>query len=100
MDCLRRGAPLVIKESTQSLQRPYNFEYFVHALKGQKIKVVHILHPEREEITDAYEFFERISTGAHHDEVALWKIKVLWAGAFFIPTILFFSFTFDQVSVF
>lgn len=76
MDCLRRGAPLVVKGSDGLLQRKYDFNYFAQALSGQKIKVIHVQDPAREEMKDAHEFFKRIATNVHRDEVDLYKIKV------------------------
>lgn len=73
MDCLRRGVPLVVENSALALQRRYNFAYFAEALKGQRIKTIHVLDG-REEEKDAYDFFMGIA--ADDPETKQWKIKV------------------------
>ncbi|EIM79145.1 uncharacterized protein STEHIDRAFT_163969 [Stereum hirsutum FP-91666 SS1] len=72
MDCLRRGVPLVVKNSMKAFQRRYDFQYFARTLAGQTIKVIHILDG-REEEKDAYKFFMSIDRGDRESED--WKIK-------------------------
>lgn len=73
MDCLRRGAPLVVKNSTKAFQRQYDFEYFAHALKGRTIVAIHVLDGQEQE-KDAFDFFMSIARG--DEEANIWKIKV------------------------
>lgn len=80
MEHLRNGVPLTVSGCTESMTCAYDFNYFAEALRGQKITVVHILDPDREEERDAYLFFKSIEAG--DPEAAFWKIKV---GSFIFP---------------